>query len=61
MPTFAEWPTWLQTLVLLPHAVLGFVMTIVWWPKSGQGWRRFGILAAYLLVFYLVMHFVFKA
>jgi hypothetical protein len=29
--------------------------------KTHEGWRKFGIVAGYLLVFYLVMRFVFKA
>jgi hypothetical protein len=28
--------------------------------KTDEGWRKFGIVAGYLLVFYLVMRFVFK-
>lgn len=47
-------------LVLLPHGVLAYVMVWLWWPKDNKGWKRFGILAAYLLLFYLVMHFVFS-
>jgi hypothetical protein len=31
-----------------------------WWPKDDKGWQRFGIVAAYLLLFYSVMHFVFR-
>jgi CHASE2 domain-containing sensor protein len=58
---FSDWPSWLQFLVVFPNALLGFIMTWVWWPKSGKSFVRFGILAAYLLAFYLVMHFVFKA
>jgi len=61
MTKFSDWPGWLQTLVVLPHAILGFVATLLWWPKSKEGWRKFGFVAAYLLVFYLVMRFVFKA
>jgi hypothetical protein len=61
MTKFADWPSWLQTAVIAPHAVLGFIMTLVWWPKSLRNRRRFGILATYLLLFYLVMRFVFKA
>jgi hypothetical protein len=61
MTKFSDWPGWLQTLVVLPHAILGFVATLLVWPKSTEGWRKFGFVAAYLLVFYLVMRFVFKA
>jgi hypothetical protein len=61
MTKFADWPGWMQTTVILPHALLGFAMFWLWWPKSSRSWRWFGILAAYLLAFYLVMHFVFKA
>ena len=58
MARISEWSTWLQYVVLLPHAVLGFVMTWLWWPRSPENTRRFAILAAYLLVFYLVMRVV---
>jgi preprotein translocase subunit SecE len=30
------------------------------WPKSEKGWRRFRLVVAYLLVFYLVMRYVFQ-
>jgi len=59
MTKFPDWPLWLQILVLVPHGVLGWVMFWLWWPKDNKGWKRFGILAAYLVLFYLVMHFVF--
>jgi hypothetical protein len=61
MIKFADWPHWLQVAVIAPHAILGFVMTWLWWPKSPENRKRFGILAGYLLLFYLVMRFVFKA
>jgi hypothetical protein len=61
MVKYADWPHWVQAFVIVPHALLGFVMTWLWWPKTGKGWLRFGILGAYLLVFYLIMHFVFGA
>jgi hypothetical protein len=54
---FAEWPLWLQ--VLVPHGVLGFVAFWFWWPKSEKEWRRFGFVAGYLFVVYLVLRFVF--
>jgi len=56
----SEWPQWLQILIFLPHGILGFVAFWLWWPKTDKGWRKFGIVAGYLLVFYLVMRFVFK-
>jgi hypothetical protein len=59
MTRFAEWPKWLQALIVVPHALLGFVAFWLWWPKSDKEWRKFGLVAAYLLGFYLVMHFVF--
>ena len=58
IPKFAQWPGWVQTLVVAPHAILGFIMTWLWWPEKPQEWRRFGILAAYLLMFLFVMLFV---
>jgi len=61
IPKFSQWPGWVQTLVIAPHAILGFIMTWLWWPKTARDRRRFGILAAYLLAFLLVMLFVFDA
>jgi CHASE2 domain-containing sensor protein len=56
---FSDWPKWVQYLVLIPHGILGFVATWLWWPKSDQSWQKFGLVAAYLLVFLLVMRYVF--
>lgn len=60
-PYYSEWPEWLKYVVMLPHALLGFFATWFWWPKDAQGWRRFGFVAGYLLVFFLVMRYVFRA
>jgi len=61
MTRFSDWPVWLQALVVVPHGLLGFVAFWLWWPKSDKEWRKFGLVAAYLLAFYLIMHFVFHA
>lgn len=61
LPKFSEWPHWVQVAVILPHALLGFVATWLWWPKTDAAWRKFGFVAAYLLVFFLVMRYVFEA
>jgi hypothetical protein len=61
MAQFADWPEWLKATVIIPHALLGFIAVWLWWPKSGKEWRKFGFVAGYLFVFYLVMHFVFHA
>jgi hypothetical protein len=61
MTRFADWPGWVQALVVLPHAILGFAATWLWWPKTKKGWLRFGLVAAYLLLFFLVMRYVFGA
>jgi hypothetical protein len=58
---FAQWPNWLQVVVLVPHGLFGFIATWFWWPRSEKGWKRFGIVAAYLFVFFLVMRFAFNA
>jgi len=57
---YSSWPVWLQTLVVAPNALLGFFALWIWWPKSNREWRRFGVVAVYLIVFYAVMHFIFK-
>jgi hypothetical protein len=61
MPEFSEWPMWVKVAIVGPHALLGFVACWLWWPKSDQARRKFGFVALYLLLFYLVMHFVFGA
>jgi hypothetical protein len=61
MTPFVAWPKWLQAVVVLPHAVLGYFAFWLWWPKSDREWRKFGWVSAYLLAFYLVMHFGFQA
>jgi hypothetical protein len=56
---YSEWPTWLQVLIVAPNALLAGFACWVWWPKSSREWCRFGLVAAYLVVFFLVMVFVF--
>ena len=57
---FSNWPEWLKVLVLVPHGILASVACWLWWPKSEKGWRRFGFVVAYLLVFLVVMRYVFQ-
>ena len=61
IPKFSEWPNWLQVAVIFPHALLGFFATWLWWPKTDEAWRKFGLVAGYLFVFFLVMRYVFGA
>jgi hypothetical protein len=49
----------LQFLIVAPNALLAAYAFWAWWPKSKREWNRFGIVAAYLVVFFLVMRFVF--
>ena len=42
MTQFSEWPDWLKAVVIIPHGLLGFIATWLWWPKSDKGWRKFG-------------------
>jgi hypothetical protein len=58
---FADWPRWLQILVVTPNGFLAWFAFYFWWPKSDKEWRRFGFVAAYLIVFLLVMVSVFHA
>lgn len=60
MTRCSDWPEWLKVLIFLPHGLVGFCAFWLWWPKSAEGRKKFGIVAAYLFVFYLVMRFVFK-
>lgn len=57
---YSDWPKWLQILVVAPNALLLGFCTWMWWPKSDRDWRRFGLVFAYLIVFYLVMVYLFK-
>jgi hypothetical protein len=50
----------IYVLVVAPNALLAGFSCWIWWPTSNREWRRFGLVAAYLIVFYAVMHFVFK-
>ena len=59
MKRVADWPVCLQFVVFGPHAILAGILMWVWWPTSDKGLRRFAILAAYLVAFYLVMHYYF--
>jgi hypothetical protein len=56
---YSAWTTWLQVLVMAPNALLAGYACWAWWPKAKREWTRFGWVAAYLLVFFLVMRFVF--
>lgn len=57
---YSAWPKWLQFLVMAPNGLLAGIACWIWWPKSDREWRKFGLVAAYLIVFLSVMHFVFK-
>jgi hypothetical protein len=59
MTKFADWPLWLQIVVLVPHGILGWVAVWLWWPKSEKEWRKFGFVALYLLAVFLVLRYVF--
>lgn len=59
MAPFPAWPKWLQFVVVAPNALLAAFACWVWWPKSDREWRRFGLVAAYLVVFFSILHFVF--
>ena len=43
-----------------PNVVLVAITCWVWWPRSDREWNKFGLVMAYLVVFYLVMKFVFR-
>jgi hypothetical protein len=56
---YNDWPKWLQALVMVPHCALAGILMYKWWPKTKADWRKFEITLAYLIVFFLVMHYVF--
>lgn len=58
---YSQWPRWVQAVVVIPHVLLAMAATLLWWPKTEKNSRRFRIVALYLLGFYIVMHFLFKA
>jgi hypothetical protein len=57
---YSDWPGWLQFVVMAPNVVLVAITCWVWWPRSDREWNKFGLVMAYLVVFYLVMKFVFR-
>lgn len=61
IPKFSDWPNWLQVAVMLPHALLRSLATWFWWPKTDEARRKFGFVAAYLLMFLPIMRHVFRA
>jgi hypothetical protein len=58
---YSQWPRWVQAAVIISHVLLGMAATLLWWPRTEADWRRLRIVAIYLLVFYIVMRFLFKA
>jgi hypothetical protein len=58
---YSQWPRWLHAAVMFPHVILAMAGTLLWWPKTKRDSLRFSIVALYLLLFYFVMHYVFKA
>ena len=56
---FADWPRWLQILVMLPNCILSYFVLYVWWPKTKKEWRKLEIALAYMIVNLLVLIFVF--
>ena len=57
--SYASWPGWLKSIVMGPNVAL-LLMLSIWWPKNDQGWTKFSIVGGYLVVFYLIMHYVFR-
>jgi len=60
MTKYSNWPLWLQVLVVAPHGILLSAALWLWWPNTDKDRRKFGFAAAYLVSFYLFMHFVFQ-
>jgi len=58
---YSHWPDWLKFIIIAPNGLLASISCWLWWPKSDQEWRKFGFVAAYLIIFALVMHFAFAA
>jgi len=44
---------------MIPHGILASVAMWLWWPKSSKEWNKFGVVALYLVIFFLVMRYVF--
>lgn len=58
---YSQWPRWVQAAVIIPHVILATAATLLWWPKTKRDRLRFSIVALYLLLFYFVMRYVFRA
>ncbi len=50
-----QWPEWLKYVVLIPHAILLWVLVWFWWPKSTKAWCRASGLFVYLIIVYFVI------
>lgn len=48
----AQWPYWLQYILVIAHVFVLIFMARLWWPKTDKEWKRFRILALYLLLAY---------
>jgi hypothetical protein len=59
MTQYSNWPVWLKIVVMGPNGLLVWFIAVPWFPKSKKQWKWIGIAIAYLVVFFLVMHFVF--
>jgi hypothetical protein len=38
------------------RTVLSLLSLAIWWPKSWTGWRRFGLVVAYLFAFFFMRY-----
>jgi len=59
MHEYANWPLWLQALVVAPNGLLASAALWLWWPDTSKDWRKVSLVVAYLVSFYLFMQFVF--
>lgn len=56
---FAEWPTWVRIVAIVPPGLLFGALMFGWYPHAARDWRRFGYAVAYFAVFSLAMIYVF--
>lgn len=59
MAPYAEWPTWVRIVIIIPSGLLFGALMFGWYPHKARDWRRLGLFMACFAVFSLVMIYVF--
>ena len=61
MSRFEHWPLWVQVVIAIPNAIIMTIFLWIWWPKTAKDINRFlTISSIYLLILYLVYHWIVR-